>query len=169
MPPRTQAVQSNRDSGVPGSAAIAAVRDRTINELESFTNHSNSGVALLATLMLGYIEVMWLGKPVHETAVAPYYAAVGESRFTPDSWHTREDLAANRRMGARAQSTNLTQLFLGVLIAAIVVIRVFIPTVQDAIADSNASGTTKTILDLLSLFAALLLLVSLASPLMRST
>jgi hypothetical protein len=71
-----------------------------------------------------------------------------------------------KRMYDRGQ-TNLGNLFIGIMIAAIIAIRVFIPTVQDAIASSNVSGTTKTILDMLSLFAALLLLISLASPLMR--
>jgi hypothetical protein len=71
-----------------------------------------------------------------------------------------------RRMYDRGQ-TNLGNLFIGIMIAAIIAIRVFIPTVQDAIASSNVSGTTKTILDMLSLFAALLLLISLASPLMN--
>lgn len=66
----------------------------------------------------------------------------------------------------RAQ-TNLVGLFIGVLIAAIVAIQVFIPVVNDAIASSNVSGTTETILSLLGLFSALLLLISLASPLMR--
>lgn len=69
-------------------------------------------------------------------------------------------------MGARGQ-TNLVGLFIGLLIAAIVAIQVFIPVVNDAIASSNVSGTTETILELLSLFAALLLLIALASPLMR--
>jgi E3 ubiquitin-protein ligase DOA10 len=66
----------------------------------------------------------------------------------------------------RAQS-NLTGLMLGILIAAIVGVNVFIPVVNDAINNSNASGTTLTILELLPLFAALLILVALASPLMR--
>jgi hypothetical protein len=69
-------------------------------------------------------------------------------------------------MDNRAQ-TNLTGLMIGILIAAIVAIQVFIPVVNDAIASSNATGTTKTILELLPLFAALLVLVSQASPLMR--
>jgi hypothetical protein len=64
---------------------------------------------------------------------------------------------------------NLAGLMIGLLIAAIIAIQVFIPVVNDAIASSNVSGTTKTILELLGLFAALLLLVALASPLMRRT
>jgi len=66
----------------------------------------------------------------------------------------------------RAQG-NLTSLIIGVLIAAIVVIEVFIPTVLDMLATSNASGTTQTILELLPLFAGLLIMISLAAPLMR--
>lgn len=65
----------------------------------------------------------------------------------------------------RAQS-NITRLVIGVMIAAIVVIQVFIPTVQDALASANVSGTEATILGLLPLFAALLILIALASPLM---
>lgn len=63
--------------------------------------------------------------------------------------------------------TNLVGLFMGLLIAAIVAVSVFIPVVTDAIANSSVSGNTKTILDLLPLFAALLLLIALAAPLMR--
>jgi hypothetical protein len=66
----------------------------------------------------------------------------------------------------RAQ-TNLTGLMIGILISAIVAIQVFIPVVNDAIADSNVSGTEATILGLLPLFASLLLLIALASPLMQ--
>jgi hypothetical protein len=75
-------------------------------------------------------------------------------------------LSGLHEMDNRAQ-TNLTGLMIGILIAAIVAIQVFIPVVNDAIASSNATGTTKTILELLPLFAALLVLVSQASPLMR--
>lgn len=45
--------------------------------------------------------------------------------------------------------------------------QVFIPVVNDAVAESNISGTTETIVTLLPLFAGLLLLVALAGPLMR--
>jgi len=65
----------------------------------------------------------------------------------------------------RAQS-NITRLVIGVMIAAIVVIQVFIPTVQSALDSANVSGTEATILGLLPLFAALLILIALASPLM---
>lgn len=70
----------------------------------------------------------------------------------------------------RAQQTggtNLVGLFMGLLIAAIVAVSVFIPVVQDAVSSANVSGNTQTILELLPLFAALLLLISLAAPLMR--
>lgn len=73
--------------------------------------------------------------------------------------------ASNER--AQAGGTNLVGLFIGLLVAGIVVINVFIPVINDAIADSNVSGTTETILGLLGMFSALLLLVALASPLMR--
>jgi len=62
---------------------------------------------------------------------------------------------------------NLVGLMIGVLIAAIVMIQVFIPVVNDAIAASSVDRTTQTVLGLLGLFAALLVLISLASPLMR--
>lgn len=67
----------------------------------------------------------------------------------------------------RAQGGNLTSLMIGVLISAIVVIQVFIPTVNDAISSSSISGTAATVLELLPLFGALLVMIALASPLMR--
>ncbi|RDZ65966.1 hypothetical protein C5B90_06360 [Haloferax sp. Atlit-12N] len=79
---------------------------------------------------------------------------------------TAKSAVANARSEDRAQ-TNLVGLFIGLMIAAIVAIQVFIPVVNDAIASSNVSGTEATILGLLPLFAALLLLIALASPLMR--
>lgn len=63
--------------------------------------------------------------------------------------------------------TNMVGLFIGLLIAAIVVLNVFIPVVNDAIASSGISGTEQTIVELLPLFAVLLLLIALAGPLMR--
>lgn len=68
---------------------------------------------------------------------------------------------------AFAQGTNLTGLFIGLMVAGIVAISVFIPVITNAINNANVSGNTKTILDLLPLFAALLLLIALAAPLMR--
>lgn len=69
---------------------------------------------------------------------------------------------------ARGQmGTNMVGLFIGLLIAAIVVLNVFIPVVNDAIDDSGISGTELTIVELLPLFAVLLLLIALAGPLMR--
>jgi hypothetical protein len=66
----------------------------------------------------------------------------------------------------RAQvAGNLVSLMIGVMIAGIVAFRVFIPVIQDAV--SNLTGTAATIAGLLPLFAALLVLISLASPLMR--
>lgn len=75
-------------------------------------------------------------------------------------------LEFEHQMDNRAQS-NLVGLFIGLMIAAIVAVQVFIPVIQDSIANSNVSGTEKTILELLPLFAALLLLIALAAPLMR--
>ena len=76
----------------------------------------------------------------------------------------RERLAA---MDSRAQGTNMIGLFIGLLIAAIVAIQVFIPVVQEAINSANVTGNTATVLGLLPLFAAILLLMGLASPLMQ--
>lgn len=58
-------------------------------------------------------------------------------------------------------------LFIGLMIAAIVVLQVFVPIVNDAAANANLTGTQQTIVDLLPLFAILLLLIALAGPLMR--
>jgi len=63
--------------------------------------------------------------------------------------------------------TNLVGLYIGLMVAAIVAVSVFIPVVSDATASANVTGNTQTILDLLPLFAALLLLIALAAPLMR--
>lgn len=72
-------------------------------------------------------------------------------------------LAADRRAQG---SQNLVGLFIGLMIAAIVAVEVFIPVILDASANSNVSGTTGRILDLLPLFAVLLLLIALAGPVM---
>jgi hypothetical protein len=68
---------------------------------------------------------------------------------------------------ARAQGTNLVSLFIGILIAAVIGISVAIPVINDTIANANLSGTTATVVGLLDLFIGLMLLVGLASPLMR--
>lgn len=71
-------------------------------------------------------------------------------------------------MGNRGQmGTNMVGLFIGLLIAAIVVLNVFIPVINDAITDADLGGTEQTIVELLPLFAVLLLLIALAGPLMR--
>jgi len=62
---------------------------------------------------------------------------------------------------------NMVSLFIGLLIAAIVVLQVFIPVVTDAIDSAGITGTEQTIVELLPLFAVLLLLIALAGPLMR--
>ena len=62
---------------------------------------------------------------------------------------------------------NMVSLFIGLLIAAIVVLQVFIPVVNDAIEDAGIDGTEATVVELLPLFAVLLLLIALAGPLMR--
>lgn len=81
-------------------------------------------------------------------------------------WGTVEGLLAQFKLDNRAQS-NLAGLIIGITIAAVIGIAVAIPVINDVIADSNASGTTLTILDLLDLFVGLLILVAIAAPLMR--
>lgn len=69
---------------------------------------------------------------------------------------------------SRAQmGGNLVSLFIGILIAALVVLQVFIPVVTDTIASSGIDGTVLQIAELLPLFSALLLLIAMAGPLMR--
>ena len=58
-------------------------------------------------------------------------------------------------------------MFIGILIAALVVLQVFIPVTTDMIASSGIDGTTLQIAELLPLFASLLLLIAMAGPLMR--
>lgn len=58
-------------------------------------------------------------------------------------------------------------LFIGIMIAAIVVLQVFIPVLDEMIASSGIDGTTLQVAELLPLFASLLLLIALAGPLMR--
>lgn len=62
---------------------------------------------------------------------------------------------------------NMVSLFIGLMIAAIVVLQVFVPVVNDATSTANLTSTQQTIVDLLPLFAVLLLLIALAGPLMR--
>lgn len=67
----------------------------------------------------------------------------------------------------RGQGTNLSGLFMGILVAAIIGVAVVIPVILDVVNNSSATGNTLTILNLLPLFVALLLLVALAGPVMR--
>lgn len=69
--------------------------------------------------------------------------------------------------GTERGQGNIGSLFIGVMVAAILGIGVAIPVILDVINDSNVSGTTETVLNLVPLFVALLLLVALAGPLMR--
>ena len=79
--------------------------------------------------------------------------------------HVRQALAGNKARYDRGQ-TNLVGLLIGVLIASIVGIAVFIPTVSDVISSANLSGTTLTVVNQLPLFAGLMLLIAMAAPLM---
>ena len=58
-------------------------------------------------------------------------------------------------------------MFIGILIAAIVVLQVFIPVIDEMIASSGIDGTTLQVAELLPLFASLILLIAMAGPLMR--
>lgn len=78
-------------------------------------------------------------------------------------------LLASMGFGDRAETGNLAGLIIGITIAAVVGVAVAIPVINDVVADSNATGTTLTVLDLLDLFVGLLILVAIASPLMRRT
>lgn len=64
---------------------------------------------------------------------------------------------------------NLGQLAIGITIAAIIIVSVAIPVINDQVASANVSGTTATILGLITLFLALLLFVAVASPIMNRT
>ena len=58
-------------------------------------------------------------------------------------------------------------MFIGILIAAIVVLQVFIPVIDEMIVSSGIDGTTLQVAELLPLFASLILLIAMAGPLMR--
>lgn len=99
--------------------------------------------------IVAFLKACWLeAKAI--VATEGYWGAV-----------TRRDLARDNR----AQAGNLVSLVIGVMIAAIVVMQVFIPVILDA--QTNLTGTEATISGLLPLFGVLLVLISLASPLMR--
>lgn len=66
----------------------------------------------------------------------------------------------------RGQS-NLSGLFIGILVATIVGVAVAIPVINDVLADANLTGTTATVVGLIPLFIGLMLLVAIAAPLMR--
>lgn len=83
------------------------------------------------------------------------------SELDEDAWSP--DAAS---MDNRGQ-TNLTSLYMGLLVAGIVAIAVFIPVLNDVINSANLTGTTATIAGYLPLFGILLLLVAMVAPLMR--
>lgn len=127
--------------------------------LSTLTGKGKAGLtavlAFLATLR-EYRDAIW----AYGTAYAYDYDGPLSSIEAPDALLFGDSRAQMSGGGS------LAGLMIGVLIAAIIAINVFIPVVNDAIANSNVSGTTQTILSLLGLFAALLVLVSLAGPLM---
>lgn len=79
---------------------------------------------------------------------------------------TPMDLLFSEHSHDRAQG-NLAGLFIGVMVAVIIGVGVVIPVVQDILAESNVSGTTALILGLIPLMIGVMLIVSLASPLMQ--
>lgn len=73
-------------------------------------------------------------------------------------WNLAKVIASKRgQMGGTAG------LVIGVMIAIIVIVAVALPVTEDVVADSNTTGTTKTILDLLPLFLGLAALVTVAA------
>lgn len=66
----------------------------------------------------------------------------------------------------RRAQTNMTGLFIGIMIASIVAVDVMIPVILNSVSGLNASDNTIRILELIPLFAGLLLMVGMASPLM---
>lgn len=83
---------------------------------------------------------------------------------------SEKQVSIRKLLGRKARDHaqgNIGGLFIGIMVAAILGVAVAIPVVQDVINDSNVTGTTKTVLDLVPLFIGLLLLVALAGPLMR--
>jgi len=71
------------------------------------------------------------------------------------------------RSGMDRAQGNIGSLFIGIMVAAILGVGVAIPVIIDVINNSNVTGTTATVLNLVPLFVGLLLLVALAGPLMR--
>jgi hypothetical protein len=63
----------------------------------------------------------------------------------------------------RGQMGGTAGLVIGVMIAIIVIVAVALPVTEDVVADSNSTGTTATILDLLPLFLGLAALVTVAA------
>lgn len=58
-------------------------------------------------------------------------------------------------------------MFIGLMIAALVVLQVFIPVIDEMIVSSGIGGTVLQVAELLPLFASLILLIAMAGPLMR--
>lgn len=97
---------------------------------------------------------------------AAFYADVRDA--FADSWRP-EMVRQGFLAGANRGQGNLSSLFIGIMVATIIGVAVVIPVINDTIEQSNISGTELTIIGLIPLFVALLLLISLASPLMKRT
>lgn len=63
---------------------------------------------------------------------------------------------------------NLTGLFIGILVSGIVAMGIFIPIWNDMMASANLTGITDTVFGYVPLFVALMLLVGIAGPLMKT-
>jgi hypothetical protein len=146
-------LETARDNLGPSGPEVGDIEDA--DEVQAEANH---GVE-------DFLE-MFPGKSREEIEEA--YAQACSHIVETDS--AAEALVSDGRQdpsgGTRAQTGgNLVNLIIGVLIAGIVVMNVFIPVIQDA--QSNLTGQNALIAGLLPLFAILLVLISLASPLMR--
>lgn len=79
------------------------------------------------------------------------------------TWAPDRDLATDSR-----GQTNMVGLFIGIMIASIVAVDVMIPVILNSVSNlTGASDNTVRILELIPLFAGLLLLVGMAGPLMK--
>lgn len=126
-----------------------------MSTITNMTQVRDKAAAMLVAWFMRYVHV--LRAMGHEASAAWLHGEITRQH--------RLYKAANR--GQMRQG--LASLFVGLMIAAIIALQVFIPVVNDAIAASNISGTTQTVVELLPLFAGLLLLIALAGPLMRRT
>lgn len=70
-------------------------------------------------------------------------------------------------MRGNGLSSGIGKLFIKVMVTVILGVAVAIPVVLEVIEQADVDGTTAIVLGLVPLFIALILLVSLAKPMMR--